>query len=156
MIGNIEDAELIGEWDYETLPDGWFDVGEGSSRNAYISPDGVVYKVEQRPDGSNSLEYMNYLKIQEAGPLSGWAVPETSLYILSESKAVIAMEYIEGVDDIECEANTAPDFKCTCHRKPCVAYEWEVAHHFWGVVDLSYENIRVMPDGTRVLIDLGA
>jgi hypothetical protein len=55
MIGNAKDAELIHYWhhdiredgEWETAPEGWEYLGEGCYRTAYLSPDGVVYKVQQ-------------------------------------------------------------------------------------------------------------
>jgi len=154
MIGCVEDAEFIAEWDFRhPLPDGWSFAGEGATRVAVISPDGIVYKVELSPDGSNSNEYMNIQRIKKLPPIKGWEIADASLYILDNFKSVIAMEYIEGSDDIECGSYLGPEFKCTCKMKPCVAYVWEVTARLWGVWDLTSDNIRVQPDGTRIVID---
>lgn len=157
MIGNIEDAEFIAEWDFSNeLPDGWSHVGEGSSRIAVISPDEVVYKVEISPNGSNSNEYLNIERIKQMPSIRGWRVADASLYIVDKYKSVIAMEYVDGSKDIECGAYLAPDFVCTCRMKPCVAYLWEVTARIWGLWDLTCDNIMVLKDGTRVIVDAEA
>lgn len=154
MIGNIDDAEFIAEWNMNyPLPDGWSFAGEGATRVAVISPEGIVYKVELSPDGSNSDEYMNIQRIKELPPIRGWDIADASLYIVNDFKSVIAMEYIDGGKDIECGAYLAPDFVCTCHMKPCVAYLWEVTSRLWNLWDLNGDNIMVLKDGTRVIID---
>lgn len=58
MIGNAEEAEFIhywyhAKWDQfsETAPEGWEYLGEGCYRTAYLSPTGVVYKVQQSESG---------------------------------------------------------------------------------------------------------
>lgn len=53
LVGNQEEAALIHEWYHYSrsgswnLPEGWTRLGEGSFRAAYLSPSGVVYKVQK-------------------------------------------------------------------------------------------------------------
>lgn len=126
MIGSMEEAKEI--WDYYTnqqytddfdetrSPDGWSYVGDGSSRIAYLSPSGVVYKVQRFADDEfNADEHVNFAYIRQSGKLpDGWRIPDSSLYqftaivmtmdyqrrepvpSLGDVK-VIALEFIEGV-----------------------------------------------------------
>lgn len=157
MIGCVEDAELIHEYSIDgLLPLDWTIAGEGSARIAYVSPDGIVYKVEISPEGSNSHEFLNINRIRKGEKLKGWDVPEASLYVLDFDVSVIAMEFVSGVPDIECDAASIFADECTCGQKPCIAYVWDVAREFWGIHDLHLDNIKVRPDGVRVIIDLEA
>jgi len=154
MVGCFEDAQLIGEWDnYFPLPDGWGYLDEGAERAAYISPDNVVYKVELRPDGSNTNEYFNICTIKECEPVEGWDVPDATLYDVSKYIKVIAMEYVKGKNDIECHSYMGSRDECDCEQFPCTAIGWEMIAKLWGVRDLTAENVRVVGD-TRVLIDV--
>lgn len=60
MLGNEADARFIRDWHFDTgsqkdawgdrtqrEPEGWKRLGAGCYRVAYLSPDGVVYKVQQ-------------------------------------------------------------------------------------------------------------
>lgn len=154
MIGCREDAELIGQWDdYYPLPDGWDKVGEGDERIAYLSPDGIVYKVELTLNGANTTEYFNICQIQLLEPVENWRVPEASLYVLDKFHSVIAMEYIQGTGAIFCQS-TYRNVSCTCNEFPCVGIEWEMIGELWGITDLHSDNIRQLPDGTKVLVDV--
>ena len=71
MIGNLEEAQFIYNWyrneraDYYDRPDGWEYLGSGCYRTAYLSPSGVVYKVEQSENSwqSNKGEYETWKRL---------------------------------------------------------------------------------------------
>lgn len=70
MIGNEKDALLIHNWwhshrdSYRKPPKGWKYLGDGSFRTAYLSPDGVVYKIQKDLSGvrylTNQTNYGEY------------------------------------------------------------------------------------------------
>jgi hypothetical protein len=156
QIGCREDAEILAEWTGydEDLPYGWEYIGEGSHRVAYISPAGVVYKkCKPGESDSNEMEYEMYLRLLGI-PIKGWRLPQTELYKVG-FEPIIAMEYVDGVPDIECGRamwNLAGD--CTCQKNPCSMWEWEKVIHMWNIIDVGEHNIIVEPNGMRVLIDI--
>jgi len=157
-IGNRWDASLLAEWDWSQneFPEEWFYIGEGVQRLVLISPDGVIYKKEKPGEhDTNTEEYINYLKARNI-PIKGWRVPKTSLYTIGY-ESIIAMEYVEGKQDIECQRyGRGYNLDCTCGQTPCTAWEWEKPQTIWDMIDLSESNILVEPDGTRVIIDIVA
>lgn len=68
MIGNEKDALFIHDWYHSKgwgkydPPEGWQYMGGGSYRSAYLSPDGVVYKVQMNL--GNWLIQTNYSEYQ--------------------------------------------------------------------------------------------
>jgi hypothetical protein len=154
MIGCFEDAQLIGEWDHNyPLPDGWGYVDEGEERAVFTSPDKVIYKVELNSSGANHSEYFNICMIELQESIKNWRVPEASLYELDKFHSVIAMEYIDGDNPPEC-GSILSTAVCTCNEFPCVGVEWEMVSVLWGVIDLNCDNVRLLSDGTKVLVDV--
>lgn len=154
MIGCLEDAILILEWDHNyPLPNGWHYLNEGEERAVFISPDEVVYKVELNSDGCNRDEYFNICRINEAEPVKNWRVPDATLWEIDKFHSVIAMEYIEGEDPPGCGSMLATA-QCDCNEFPCIGIEWETVSVLWGITDLNSDNVRLMSDGTKVLVDV--
>jgi hypothetical protein len=154
MVGCLEDAQLIGKWDHNyPLPDGWGIVGYGLERAVYISPDNIVYKVDDG-SGANSTEYFNICQIKLTNPVKNWRVPEATLYQLDNLNSVIAMEYIDGDKAKECRSTYSFKSMCNCNEFPCVAIEWEMVGEIWGIRDLHDDNVMQLPDGTKVLVDV--
>lgn len=154
MIGCFEDAQLIGEWDHNyPLPDGWYYLGDGEERVAYLSPDLVVYKVDTN-SGANRTEYFNICLIELTNPLKNWRVPDSSLYELDKFHSVIAMEYIDGIPALGCDSAFTKSSICTCNNIPCEGIEWEAVARLWGIVDLNSDNVVTLEDGTNVLVDV--
>lgn len=154
MIGNIEDAEFVSEWDWSEIPDGWKFVGEGSQRLVVMGPENILYKKEKPGNHDcNTDEYCNLVYALKY-PIAGWRVPKTSLYVAGYNP-VIAMEYVSGSFDIECvRFGRGFNSECSCGLSPCSAWEWEKPQNIWNIIDLSETNVLIEPDGTRVLIDL--
>ncbi|AXG66321.1 hypothetical protein SEA_ANNADREAMY_241 [Streptomyces phage Annadreamy] len=157
-IGNREDAQTVAEWDWDSngFPEGWYYEGEGAQRLVLLSPDGVIYKKEKPGEHQvNVDEYLNYLRTRKV-PVKNWRVPRTSLYTIGY-ESVIAMEYVEGKFDIECQRyGKGYNQECSCNQTPCTAWEWEKPTTLWDIIDLSETNILIEDDGTRVLIDIVA
>lgn len=158
-VGNIEEAREISQWDvFDTdAPEGWKIIGAGSFRKSYLSPSGVVYKLQKSDYSSdNADEYMNIQDCQLT-PVPGWRVPKASLYS-PLGKPIIAMEYIEGEFDMEprCQGwdlETCDVGECTDEGR-CIFEIWGDATKAWGIYDMHEENVIVDQNGTRVLIDV--
>jgi hypothetical protein len=154
MVGCREDAEMIWEWDHNyPLPEGWSYLGHGEERVVYLSPDNVVYKLDNE-SGANMLEYFNICMIQTTNPLANWRVPEATLYKLNKFTQVIAMEYIDGQKPVMCGSVMTKSCVCTCNEFPCQGIEWEAVSVLWGVTDLNDDNVLITNDGTKVLVDV--
>lgn len=105
MIGNEGYALYIRDWYVEEYdkafsvqqdaPIGWQRLGAGCSRTAFLSPDGVVYKVQCRYSGSfqtNEREWRNYNRFRLSHRLpQGARFPRWSFYRL-DGRGVIASE----------------------------------------------------------------
>ncbi|QIN94185.1 hypothetical protein PP459_gp048 [Streptomyces phage Wakanda] len=168
MIGSLEEAAEIAQWDIEydeyceiTPPEGWEYLGDGAYRFAFRSPSGVVYKIENedgRYYGHNHREYVNIQRCKKS-PVKGWRVPEASFFEVpgqGQLVDVIAMEYVSGGDDTHCNKSFSfGQQMCTCGKPGgrCTAQVWEEVRSAWGIQDVHSGNIRIDDDGTRVLID---
>lgn len=120
-VGSMAEATQIFEgtgdrWEHNVLPNGWAEIGDGSTRTAFLSPSGVVYKVCKTyyvdEPSDNAHEYANFKEMNERGLLpKGWMTPLASLYTFQayytqwtgqepEKKwgtvDVLACEYIPG------------------------------------------------------------
>lgn len=120
-LGTEEEAreifEALGDR-FLTAPDtdtpaGWKHLGSGGTRMAFLSPSGVVYKLEfDADDYDNVLEHNNFRKIKGKLP-KGWRVPKSHLHVFLANMtkwdyntrnkvtktcyvSVLACEYIEG------------------------------------------------------------
>ncbi len=108
MIGTQAEAELIyrrRKTGWGPTPKGWKKIGQGSYRDVYLAPSGVVYKLEKVNyfTEANVKEFENYRRIKSKR-VRGWKVPKTQLFMV-DSNPVIAMEFVDGEkhkDDCEC------------------------------------------------------
>jgi hypothetical protein len=151
----------------DIVPEGWEKLGSGSYRAAYLSPSGVVYKVNHRlrdskaQEGSNYAEMMNIIKLRKGRRIpDGWAVPDATLYrvplTLRSNDYVIAMPKVDTSAplggcgwDCECkhaEGNRRMGGKCTDDI-------FDDANHVFK--DLHYGNAFPQKDGVIVVIDVG-
>lgn len=91
MIGSLAEAKQIfnaagDRWkENVVLPYGWEECGDGSTRVAFLSPSGIVYKICKSYDvnypSENVHEEKNFRAIKEKGLLPlGWYIPEVTLY----------------------------------------------------------------------------
>src|SRR6185312_13993029 len=126
MPGVIEEAMKVMKFSRHKVDDGWKYLGCGSYRHAYLSPTGVVYKRMKYggyDDDMNRNEFKNIQKYKSI-KITGWDVPDASLFAV-ESEDIIAMEFIEGVDDNDCE-RYAEIQDCSCKNEDgrCVFEIW--------------------------------
>lgn len=110
MLGNAGEARFIRDWYIHNLsdkngdrwtydgphaPEGWEKLGSGCSRAAFLSPSGVVYKVQHNYDGyigqSNSGEASTLRRYFLKKMPRGCRLPRYTYYDL-DGRSVMAME----------------------------------------------------------------
>lgn len=165
MIGNKQDAQIAFNIDHECveMSEGWAFLGAGCSRNAYLSPEGVVYKVG---DGeANRLEVRNSHRLRaRAGKSELWRIPRANIHHVRNTSAetwpasryVVAMEFVPSSDrSFHCAKWFGSDYaKCNCGQTPCIDEHRQVARRMFGISDLHDENVIVGQDGKFWIIDI--
>jgi len=150
MLGNLEDARIIyTHFDtYKPMPDGWGYVGTGTFREAYLSPDGVVYKVPRAPSFSehNRREHENYLEIRRRKlKYKGWRVNPVNSYKFTYSDTEIVVNVsplVKGEHEVApplCELELAMD----------------AAFAAFNISDDAHDQNYLKTKRGRVIIDLG-
>lgn len=95
-IGNAAHAETIANFDTyedcEDAPEGFKFLGSGCYRNAYLGPDGVVYKREHTADDAvcNRGEVKMYEEHKDNPTFEGFRLAACTLY-----GEVLAMEFVK-------------------------------------------------------------
>jgi hypothetical protein len=145
----------------------WKYINEGIYRAAYLGEDGNVYKIptEVTPEyiGENRREYSNYLRIKELPVFNwkgnDWLIPESmQLFEFPEydyviegrheyGLSVIVVPFINGNALNECidECGASEIYECL---------EVDQAGTHYELYDVSCENVKVQPNGSRIIIDL--
>jgi hypothetical protein len=170
-IGSLAEAETI-EWHYRKnartgnspedweLPNGWAYLGSGQFRAAFLSPTGVVYKVQKfansRQSNRGEYEYLLELRYSESVKAVNVILPKAWLYTIGRAE-VIAMEYMCGIK--------IPDYcfyECNCTDQiktggQCAWKELERIESALGLTDLHDDNVVFIPEQRKwAVIDLGA
>lgn len=163
IIGNACDAETIRDYavamkshhdfwtERPTMPEGWRELGDGCFRRAFLSPDGVVYKVQKdyanRYGQTNEGEYKNLLHGLACEAPEHTRMPRFTYYEL-DGRGVMAMERIHG-ETLEGLTETGDEPEDGFHR----LCELEDAY---GIMDGHCGNVVVEEKtGDLVLIDWG-
>ncbi|AXH68942.1 hypothetical protein SEA_SPARKLEGODDESS_263 [Streptomyces phage SparkleGoddess] len=186
MIGNASDARLIRDYvatraivqdEYErygygafigpvrprmTTPEGWRKIGGGSFRSAWLSPEGVVYKVQHHYNGwgqSNGEEYANIVVIlqkHKSHPLA--FMPRSTYYTLDDNRGVMAMEFIKGEHPGWCNGCSGGYGHCTVNYEgKCINRILREIGEAYGLFDLHDENVIWLPEQRKfAVIDIGA
>jgi len=160
-IGNEADARLIRDWvrawygeeKYPRTtqhmrsdpPEGWTYLGEGSFRSVWLSPDGVAYKVQHRPDSvqSNEGEYQALERARDREAPVGSRLPACSFYPLGFSgNGVLAMERIVG--------KTVYALYSWDQPKEITDLMWQIECAY-NLCDMHSENVMI-EESTKVLI----
>jgi len=162
MIGNRGYAAYIRDWvrdeqkrerlEYACpcqAPDGWKYLGQGCYRAAYLSPDGVVYKVQNHPNSgqSNIAEYRRWwaLRLTHRMP-EGSRFPALSFFSVDGVlDGVNAMEYLEKTLN-RYRGDEYYKYSDILHVVACQLDLWDM-HHGNAAVDEK--------NGLIVPIDLG-
>jgi len=142
------------------MPDGWTRIGSGAYRVAFLSPDGVIYKVEHSYNGvswgqSNRGEYENILRMIRQNVRHDFCRLPKSTYFQLDGRGVMAMEYIDGErpDMWQC------GYRCNCTKLTgeCNTPVIDSIEIAFGITDMHAGNIAWVPaQRTYVLLDCGA
>jgi hypothetical protein len=185
VIGNARDAEMIRNYvvnsrivreersNYEcgyfigpvrkrpSRPEGWKRIGGGCFRSAWLSPDGVIYKVEHAYGSygqSNSEEYENVVRILTGNKSHPYvSIPRVTYYAL-DGRGVIAMEYVKGENPGYCHGCGSGYRHCTTKvRGKCINQIYVEIEKEFGLFDMHSGNVMFIPEQESfVVIDIGA
>lgn len=162
-IGNIEHARQIFAWLEDDprdslwdigvrtrnriAPGGWSYLSRGSFRSAWVSPDGVVYKVSHDTYSSrreNGRERDNLVNAWHRGAPEGCRLPRWSAFDVGGDGLVLAMELIKGrlLVDLRAEEGSERLYKL---RSAC-----EIK---FNLMDLHGHNL-IVEEGTGLLVPI--
>lgn len=172
-LGSLEEAQEIFDavgdhfkpgWSERDVPEGWVWLGSGGSRNAYLSPSGVVYKIQHDSSEAetpwNRMEIGQFARIRKERSLPpSWRVPKTHLYSFRTTYTrynrklrkevvepgtvhIVAMEYVAG-QAVGCGAST--------EDRKFMAAGFDAA----GLFDSGGANAIKALDGSWYIIDAG-
>lgn len=143
-----------------TLPDGWAYLGHGMYRCAFLSPSGVVYKLETGKyagSQSNRGEYERILEMRfsDSVKTAGVIIPKAWLYSVKK-RDVIAMEFMDG----EWASAYHSMNDCDCGDRfggTCAMTQFMNLERMLGMTDIHEGNAVFIPaQKSWALIDLGA
>lgn len=161
MIGNLLDAQTI----YRRrrngngpLPKGWKKIGEGSFRQAYLSPDGVVYKVckeyysnssQDAKTNDNDLEFLQYSRIKKQRiKYKGWKINPVESFYFKDGFLDVTINvspFVKGRHEVF--ADLDPDLD---------EMPFDRAFSHFGLDDAHDENYVLADGGRRWIIDLSS
>jgi hypothetical protein len=143
---NLEFAATLDRW--ADAPEGWTKLGSGSSRTAFLGPDGLVYKVSGRGDSyQNRAEANAVWTWRKRTDLPEWCIIPRAYY--HAETEVTVMEYFEGTQP-QCGQYAG----CQCGQAVCWKYRRrEIAKLGW--CDEQRANALLTASGHVVIIDLG-
>lgn len=143
---------------------GWALIGSGSYRDAWLSPSGVVYKVETDDyyapgDTYNEDEYFEAMRLADMEFPDFIVIPEVDTYEVAPGVHVNAMEYVEGRPlnycykgvgrkVCRCGSGVGKDGKCDDERWMDLLYDHA------PISDIHGQNVVLRPDNKIVIIDL--
>ncbi len=161
ILAAFNAPENKGVWYSEmTLPDDWAYLGHGMYRAAFLSPSGVVYKVETGKyagSQSNRGEYERILEMRFSDSVkeSGVIIPKAWLYE-SGNRDIIAMEFMDG----EWASSYHSMDECDCGERfggTCAMTQFMNLERMLSMEDIHQGNAVFIPAQKRwALIDLGA
>lgn len=152
MLGNETDARFIRDWYlhkgcYLDAPKGWTRLGSGCYRTAFLSPDGVVYKVQQNyaysyQTNKGEVEVIRRYWLRKLP--RGCRFPRYQFFEL-DGKGVTAMERLPKL---------LKDFSRYEENSPWTLLD-RLQEALVDVYDLHGANIGVDEVGMLVPIDMG-
>jgi hypothetical protein len=144
-----------------TLPNGWRYLGHGMYRCAFLSPSGVVYKIETGNRISrlqnNMTEYERILELRFSDVVEKARViiPKAWLYSVGK-RNVLAMEYMDGDWASGYHSLSA----CDCGDRfgnTCAYTQFAIIERYLNMSDVHGGNAVFIPAQKRwALVDLGA
>lgn len=133
-------------------------LGEGSTRIAYLGPDGMVYKIPTGDDDSIDAQ-MSEAGMHKAFHMpKGWRIAPSKLIWIDQTVPVVVMEYVNGIwEDADGRVlHEWPHERCVddCRvRGLCYYKVLEKVEEDSGVYDLHVYQYLIEEDGTRVIFD---
>lgn len=142
------------------MPEGWKYLAAGVSRRAYLSPTGVVYKVQKTPGSDyqgNKGEHETAEYIRSLGTVVGAVIPQTALYEVPGCY-VIALEFMDGEREKYEWGRNCYGTNCRCGflaGRCAVTIKRELESKF-GLSDLHSQNVLWLPSQRKwAVVDLG-
>lgn len=145
-IGTLENAKVAASFGRRRgdgeMPKGWEYISSGSTRCAYLGPDGVVYKVGR--SRINNAEHENMVSCRAMPEHEYLRFPLTAVFDVGsndrfgEPLNVLAMEYV-------------PD---TTHENLLPANVLSETFDVYGLSDMFYANWRVHEADGKVLVTI--
>ncbi len=163
IIGSQDEAEKIHDWvrhceaiqgkprvvRLKSAPRGWRYISRGEYRSAWLSPSGVVYKVNHRREtywDQSAAEAANLRSAWFQKPPAGCRIVRFGTYSV-KGEVIVAMEYVDGelVDALsEAQVNTDPYYA-----------RMRRMEDLFKLSDLHGDNAMVDGNGNLVVIDWG-
>lgn len=134
------------DWRYPA-PKGWTFLGAGSSRAAYLAPDGLVYKVcKYKDDTFQSRCEVKAVWRWRKRDLPEWCIIPRAYF--DAEHAIVVMEHFEGSQP-RCHS-----YSCVCEQSECWYLKLrQIASMGWA--DCQTANAVLTSDGKIVIVDLG-
>lgn len=156
MIGNAEEAARITQWYYDgyvgDAPEGWKYLGAGVFRTAYLSPSGVVYKVQKSRAyscQSNQGEWDAYRRLYYTCKMPKHSrLPKMGFFPMDGGPGVIAAEFIPK------QCGWYQMFKNDKGEQYCFADVVEAVQRVTNIGDLWGDNVRVDANNLVVPTDI--
>ena len=152
MLGSIHYAKLIAliiATGAEPESHGFAHAGMGAYRNAYIGPDGNIYKVDRNKDAGKTMTGYNYSEwagICEAQNIIPLPISSGAIVRLAQSQM-----YQVGKWFILCQEYVPNGSEYTYLS----GYDYRAIQDWFGVEDLHAGNYRVDDAGDIVIVDYG-
>lgn len=157
-LGTIKNARLALKMKSGHIPlqPNWKRLGYGVSRQVYLGPDGVVYKVSKMGDWANQWEHDNSIKLRKRQAKLEFKIPRTSLYLNGK---VLCMEYVEKSPtkrvNMYCKkCFTAHSDWGACGNLRCNERLSRVSNEELDLYDYHYNNVVIDKNGDTWAIDL--
>ena len=142
------------------LPYGWEVKGAGISRRAYLSPSGVIYKIQHHEEQSqsNAEEHDFAQRVRRMGNVIGVIIPRTALYYI-DNQPVIAMEFMDGeIQHPDWDRCGVWNGGCNCSARAgyCTDTIRRKIQHTFNIGDLHSNNVLWIPKQRKwAVVDLG-
>lgn len=153
MLGSLEHAKslaLIVATGADPEENGFAYAGQGAYRNAYLGPDGNIYKVDRNKAAGKQMTGYNY---------SEWVGLVNSLDLISlpishnrVARFALSQMYQVGSWFILCQEYVP---NSSTYSEPLDYSEYRSIQDWFGITDLHGGNYRVDDEGNIVIVDAG-
>jgi hypothetical protein len=167
LIGNRVDAQLIYDYHHDLIvkrPVGWKEIGNGSTRTAYLSPEKVVYKVGESENNIMETHVARSLRTNKSLAKHNVFVPKSRNWQVKRAdpawgrEYVCSMEYIKTRAITDCGSIYGSYRDCDCkpnRNRPCYSEVYKFLTEKMQLQDMWDGNLHYS-NKKFYLIDLGA